>query len=345
MGTNQLLNLRTMVINAEATPGTYLAPEAADFDIRIQNPEFSLNLPVDDENAKSANGSHAEFESIAGTQSAQITCRVRANYSGSVDVEPKYWGLAKMCGCQVLPYSTDGLGLVRRASQDDTTYSIAIYDTEIGASPVTTIYQFAGCVGNMVLAAENLDSPLMANFTIQGKLNDIVDGTKLTLQNTVQTQLQEHILGATVSRGGTIAPDGTVSGGITQRISSFSFDIGNEINPIYDQSETEGILHFALTGARPRLSINPLAVKQASPGPDWLNEFLSETTSVINLTTTNFKLNILDSQLLSPSIANREQFVSWDMIFKAIQNGVPDTLIDSVLTLEDTWELVQGLRS
>lgn len=332
MGTNQLINLRTMVINAEAVAGTYAAPEAADATIRVRSPEVSLNLPVDDENAKPQNGSHAEDESIATTQTGQVSCSVRATYSGAVATEPQWWALAKACGCDVVTYTTTGLGLVRRAAKDDTTYSIAVYDTEIGASPVTTIYQFAGCVGNMVLTAENIGAPLMANFTFQGKLNDIVDGTKLAQHADTQTQLAESFLGNTFTIGGT-----------TERLSSFSFDLGNEINPIYSQEETTGVLHYALTAARPRFSCNPLAVNQATR--DWLNEFLSETTSPSSLATSNFTLKVVDGQLITPALANREQFVNWDLTFKCLQNGIPSALADTDLTLEDTFELLQGSRT
>jgi hypothetical protein len=158
-----------------------------------------------------------------------------------------------------------------------------------------------------------------------------VDGTALSLHSTVDTALSEDFLSNVFSIGG-----------ISERISSWSFDLGNQINPIIDQSEATGYSHFVLTGAQPRFKCNPLAKKQATR--DILNEMLTETSGVISLATTHYTLKLPKTQILSAAQAAREGLVGWDLNFKALQNGIPGTLADSDLTLEDTFEFLQGAR-
>jgi len=345
MGVQQSINLRFAVVKKETTPGTRIPPVAADHVIRLREPIFNPNIAFDDEGSKHANGSHAEDESLSGIQRGEFTTAVKMTFSGAVAVEPKWWELAKACGCEVKTYTTVGLGLLRRKANDAQSYSMDIYDVEIGeGSPVATIYQLAGVMGNMIMAAEATGAPHMANFTFNGKLIDIVDGSPFDLDAAVQTQLGEVFLSSDVTIGGTITGStGAVSGGASEKIDAYSLDLGNVITPIPCQKEGTGILHFTATNAKPRLAVNPLAVKVATR--DWLNEILTEVTSPVQIPIgTNLRLTMLDSQAMGPALATREGLVNWDLVFKGKQNGVPGTLADSGLTLEDTWELLQGVR-
>ena len=327
-------NLRAMAIKAETTPGTWIEPDV--MDIRFRNIEVSPTLPVDDENSNYGTGDHGEDESLSGAQSGTVSAMVKLAWSGTVTVEPKNWTALKPCGCDVVTYTTTGLGLVGRKSTDCTTYSVAVYDTELGATPVTTIYKFAGCVGNAVIGADGIGAPWQAALSYQGKLYDVVDGTLLALSGNDTTVAETLINNST-----------TVLGDSSNfLISSFSFDLGNVINPVFAQGDIgsvtsygTGFDKFVITERRPRLSINPLAVKQASV--DWLDDFLTESTGATTISGTNLELTLLKSQLISPAIANREGLVNWDYNLKALRYGTAS----GQYVAEDTWELLQGARA
>ena len=286
---------------------------------------------MDDENSKFGTGDHGEDESIAGMQSGTVTANVKAVASSDPETEPKWWKAAKACGCGVVTYTGFGLGLVRRKLYDCTTYSVAVYDVEMGATPVTTIHKYAGCVGNMVLSADGLGAPQIAGFTYQGKLYDVVDGTALVLTSPDTTQAETFINSAT-----------TIFGSSAVQLSSYSFDLGNDINPVLDQSDSTGINKYSITASRPRLSVNPLALKQATATlGDWLANILGETSGGIVIPSANMSLDLLDAQMITHAQANREGYVGWDQTFKALRGG----LTSGQYLAEDTWELLHGARA
>jgi hypothetical protein len=330
-----------MAIRAEATAGTYLAPTTNEHNIRFRNIEYTINTENDDDNSKYANGHHGEDESIPGMRSVTITASFRMTYGGAVATVPNWWQAAYACGLEGIGWDSgsavaigsavEGISLVPRESKDDTTYSICIYEEEIGSSPVITELQAAGCMGNMVMTAENIGGDWIANVTFTGKLNDIVDGSAVALTSP-QTQIGEKMLSNTFTIGGNAAC-----------ISSFTLDLGNEITPVLCQSEATGISHYVITARRPRFSCNPLSKKQATD--DWLNVWDSATTQVISNASTNYTMKIIDAQLLSFGMSPREGLNAWELMFKCLQNGSPGSLTDSALTNEDTFDILQGARS
>jgi hypothetical protein len=325
-------NLRYLVAKVESTPGTAVTPASADFDVRIWNPEMTLTVEVDDEASKDATGDHAEYESVAGAQFGQLTFQIKCPWGGAVATDPKWWKFAKMCGAKDKDYTTTGVAVTPDKSEDTATYTIWAFDVERGgAAPVTTIYKFAGCMGNMVLGAEKIGGPLTATCTVTGKLQDIVDGTAQVL-TAPDTAIPEKWLSSTFTWGGS-----------TVFCSSWALDFGNEIVPVYDQSDATGIGYFSIATRRPRFTCNPLAQKQATD--DVLADVLAQTTGAITVNTTNFTIKGVDAQLLPPSLADREGFVSWDRTYKLLRNGVAGSLIDSDLTTEQTWEILQGARA
>jgi len=319
MGVNQNANLRFVVIKKEAVSGTPETITSSEHFIRIRDPIFTPTIAFDNEGAKHSNGSHAEDEALSGSQSGELTMNTRVTFGGAVATPPQWWGLAEGCGCAVISYTTLGRSLVRRKAQDDTTYTIFVFDVEIGSSPTASIAKFAGCAGNMIFTAENTGGAFMANFTFTGKFVDYVDaGAPFDMDAATQTQLGEVFLSSAFTIGGTITgTTGAVVGGTAEKVDSFAFDIGNAVTPIMDQSEATGFFHHALTDAKPRFSCNPLAVKQATR--DWLNETLTEVTSPIVVPMgTNLRLTILEGQNIALGNATREGLANWDLNFRAL---------------------------
>lgn len=336
---HQSIDLRHMIMVAETTPGTWVEPATAQHIIRFRDIKFTTEVEFDDENAKFANGAHAEDISISGIQHGNISASVRCTVGASDVTAPQWWVPAYSCGCLVSSaYSTKGIGLRRRQTQDDATYSIAIYDTTIGGgTQVTTIYKYAGCVGNMVVGCEKLGSPWVAKFNWFGKLTDVIDGTDIAL-----------------SSPGTAVPQNFTSAAFTinstaEKVNGWQFDLGNVIKPVGNQADATGISHYVITESHPRFSCAPLSVKQATT--DWWANLLSKPS--VNDIITNaaaagkLSLTVIDAQALKMTPEARDGLVAYGMSFKALENGVPGTLIDSGtgMTYEDTFELLQGTRT
>ena len=343
MGVNQSRNLRVMVIQAETTPGTMETDVATgDFLQRIRNIEISPGFEFDDEGSKYANGSHAEDEAIIGRQPVTITCNAKMTYIDAT-TEPNWWALCKMCGLGAIGWDTgsevavgaaaDGIALVNREAYDDVTYTVWIIDREIGSSPVYTIYKVRGCMGNAVFSVDGVGRPWLVNFTISGVCEDIVDGSNIVINSGVQAQLAQAFLSSTVSLGGTAV-----------QVARCQLDLGNTISPLDDQSKAEGIHYFHRTNTQPRISIDPLAVKQATT--DWHSIITANTSHAVSMGLgSNMTIKGIDAQPINPGLAEREGLVNWDLTYRCLQNGTPGTQIDAALDLEDTIEILLGART
>lgn len=341
MGTNQTMNLRYAVVKTEgATPGTFVAPATAQHIIRIREPVWSPDIPLDNEAEKWGDGTHAEDLSLAGYQAGKINFSVRCN-AGATDVTAPQWQtLALGCGCvNTAAYATTkGIGLVRRKQYDDATYSIVIYDVEIGgAAPVTTEYQFVGCTGNMKIGCAGVGAPWVAQFEFQGALKDIVDGTAIAL-TTPGTVVPQTFLSHVCSIDGN-----------AKNIGSWMLDLGNVVTPVMDQTKAYGISHYVITKSSPRFNCNVLATKQATTGADYLANLLVKPTSNVLImgtpTTAKLSISAPDMQLMSIPQSPRDGFVAWDLTYKLLANGVPGTPLDESLGYEDTFEILQGTRT
>lgn len=324
-----------MVVKEETTPGTFAAPATDEHVIRIHNIEFTPELTMDDEGSKYANGIHAEDQSILTTQAGTLTFEAKC-ISGATDATaPGFFTLAKMCGCDTIAFTTTGIGLVRRQAYDDNTFSCVIYDKELGgSSPVTTQYQFAGCIGNMTVSA-SINGVWMAKFTVKGKIIDFVDGSAVVL-NAPGTRVAQNFL----------STDCTIHS-TASFVSEWEFDLGNEVQPVYASVDGTGISHYVITSSKPRFSANPLAVKQATT--DWLSKLQTNTVPfgpvlIETAAAGRLSLRVIDAQPISLANAPREGMRSWAVTFKALGNGLPGSLIYTAgdITSEDTFMLLQG---
>jgi hypothetical protein len=326
------LNLRYAVIEAETVTGTMETPAAADYDIRLFNVEHTPTVDQDDEAAKDATGDHGESESIPGKSYGTINLMAKLNWGGAVGTDPLWWKLAASCGAKKKAYAAAGVAITPDQEYDVKTCTIWVFEKERGgAAPVSTIFKYAGCMGNMIIGAEATGAPWQGNFAMQGKLVDVVDGAALAM-TAVQTALAEKFLSSTYTWNS-----------LPAKISTFSLDVGNEIVPVYDQGDATGISHYSIASRRPRFMCNPLAEKQATD--DVHDDLVSANAGDISLTSTNFTLTAADAQLLSSAAANREGYTSWDRVYKCLRNFDGSAVIDASLTAEQTWELLQGARS
>ena len=330
----QSVDLRYMAIVPEVTPGTYVAPVDADFDIKFMIPEtVGRSIAFDDDAAKYASGHHGGARSIAGQRTGNFDLSVRCGVSASFSTEPKWYKILKACGCDAVTYGATGLGVVRRKAKDEATYSVTIIDQTIGASPVYTARKYAGCIGNAVISADNTGAPLMLTASFQGVPLGDEDGAGYALQITSPDAADyETFAAASLSVFG----KSLVS-------SSFTFDLGNTINPVLDQGKDGGVSHYYITSTAPTFATNPYASSKADWDP-WAIASVN-TTGAISMAMANYTLSIPNGQIMSPELASREGLTNWNITARALANGEDGTLSDSDLTAEDTFELLYGARA
>lgn len=341
MANYYLNNLRVLVGKLESSAGTMETLAAGDFDVLVRDPVVTPAIEVDDEASHSARGDHAEDEVITGAQSGQITFSVRVTTGPTVATEPKWWKFAKACGLESIDYTTKGQGLQPRKSKDFITMTLWVYDIQRAATPTAVCYKFAGCMGNVVFSAEGVGKPLMANFTFTGKLTDIdmaVANASLLVPATIDTDCAEKFLDM----------DAQVNG-LMEKISSFSLDVGNEIQPVLDQSDATGYSYYGIVNRKPRLTMNPLMDTamdhwgELSNGVTGCPQTFAAMVGCTGLD--RLSIHLPKAQVIAAGVANREGLVNWDLTLKALANGVTGAVASGDLANEVTFEILQGARS
>jgi len=343
MSNNYSANLRIAVGKLESVPGTAETLTNSDFDVRIRGVEFTPTVELDDEASKWSRGDHSEDESITGVTTGQITFTVRAALASAVNAEPKFWKFAKGCGLASAAWASAGYGLTPKKANDEVTMTIQVYDIQRGGTGNAVMYKFAGCMGNMVLGAEGVGKPWLASFTFTGKLVSMEDVAAASVPSP---------FGLDTTCADKFLMDSVYVDSVAQKVSSFSLDCGNEIQPCYNQADATGIDHFGIVSRKPRLSINPLMqalstdnvwnrmTTGATGCPDTFAMHLGDTGA-----NTQFAIMIPKAQLLSATIAAREGLVAYEQNYKLLGNGVTGTVADANLTPEVTFEILSGARS
>ena len=337
-----LYPLRILVGKIESSPGTMETLTSADFDVRIRNPEITPTVEIDDEASRWARGDHAEDTVISGSQMAQIAFNVRLTKAAAVTTQPVWWKFAQGCGALPILYAGTGYALQPRKQYDEKTLTIWVYDIKRGATPTAICYKFAGCMGNMVIAAAGVGKPWMVNFTFSGKL-DSVD------MNVANASILQMIMNDAACSEKFISSSAYI-GSHAEKVSQFQLDVGNEIQPVLDQSDKTGISHYGITARKPRLTMNPLMdsthdvyadIANGVTGCPNMYRCMVGDTGIVG----RVSLHIPNGQIISAGVANREGLVGWDMNIKAEANGYTGSVSDGNLEPETTWELLLGKRS
>jgi hypothetical protein len=335
-------NLRFAVCKTESVAGTPewdLAasfPADADFDNRLFEITITPQIDIDEDVANIATGDHGELNAIVGKQACQIAFSMPLQWGGAVATAPNWSKLMSACGLYENTYTTTGIGWQPLKQMDNTTLTIAVFDMDLGgATPGATTYLFAGCAGNAVITAEN-NGKWMVNFTFTGKFVDIITVLNANIPETTgfDTSIAERLLNATVSINS-----------VTQFISGFSLDLGNDIQPVIDQSEVTGYEYHYIAARKPRFSFNPL--QQAVATDDVHARLLDMSDYPLSMVTasSNITLYAPRAQLLPYTIAEREGLVSWEQNYILQRNNNGSAAIEALIPDEATFELLQGART
>jgi len=335
------INQRFLVGKHESSPGVMETPTEADFNVRIRNPEITPIIEWADDASKFANGGHGEDEDIAGAQSATITFSVRLGIGDTISTNPNWVKYFNACGVKDNNYAGTGVGLQPCPAYDNSTITLWVYDVVTGHQGLTraTIYKFAGCCGNVVIGQEGVGKPMVATFTFTGKCMDVVDTNTVPDGMDFGTAHAEKALNQTLAFGAN-----------AQKVSSWSLDAGNEVQPLINQGDITGYDYYQITARKPRLTANPISQTVAAE-PVWQRMIsgLTGTSAVfvtgIMLTGANIGLRIPKAQRVAANLGNREGIVSWDSNWRLLSNGWTGAVGDPDLAPEVTWELLIGARS
>jgi len=335
-------NLRFAVTKAETTAGTpewnlsATFPADADFNNRIYDIGISPQIEFDEDVANIATGDHGELSGLTGKQACDITFSFPLHWGGAVATAPNWTKILQGCGLYENAYTTTGIGWQPLKQMDAETLTIAVFEMDLGgASPNATAYLFSGCVGNAVISAEN-NGKIMVSCTFKGKFEDIVTVANANIPEPtgMQTPLAEKLLNATA-----------VINGVTQFVSGFSLDLGNDIQPVIDQSETTGYEYFYIASRKPRFSCNPLQLTVATD--DVHARLLADSNYPITFSTasTHMAVYIPRAQLMPYTLAEREGLVSYEQNYICQRNHNGAAAIQASIPNEATFELLQGARA
>jgi hypothetical protein len=328
-GNTFIADLAVLGLAEETTPGTAVAVASADCNIRVENVTIAgINVPMDNETSKTANGNMAESASIPGTQDISITFSVRMAWGGTGATQPKWAKLAALCGLKEKAFTTTGLGYEGLTEVVACTHSLALEYKNPGSVPVYTKLLLKGCIADVTITS-GIGLPWTMNVTVQGTVTSWTTGSGLALTSP-STVVPERFLASQF-----------VAFGITEKISAFTLTLGNQISPEYDQAEGTGISHFSITSRQPRFSYNPY--KQPEASNDMYARYAVGTVGIIGLGTPSgsphLVLDIPQAQIIGLSQEIREGRISWAVNCKCLENGTTD----SNWSTEATFGLVSGV--
>lgn len=233
---HRLTRKRLIAGKLEASRGTYLAPEAADV-FEVTN----MGLPTVNSETVSwdtfRNTMTRDPDSIRlGQITASITFSIAMPYKNMAGAAVTTWDSKwsrwfEVCGlaCSV---STDCF----IAPTDSPTANLSINFNVDGIS-----YQLRGCAGSVEIVAE-AGQFFVANFTMTGVVNDILEGAALAITSIV-TQTPEVVEDLGLFTINTMTPC----------VKTFSIASGTTVQPYYCQSGDKGIAYYyvsdrAITG-------------------------------------------------------------------------------------------------
>ena len=325
------VNLDHLVAKAEVTPGVQVVLADADYDVRLRDIVLTLDVGVDNEAQKNANGSHAGDQSIMGAKSGSLSFWHWVVWGGAVATEPNWWKYQYGCGGVKTAYGATGIALHPEKSADRDTLTMSGYRVQRGSSPVALTFEFAGCMGNCILTSEGIGQPWRANYNFQGKVIDVTDTAfgSILDQTGLDTTIAEKLLANTFTAGGTAGS-----------ISKFALNYGNVIEMVDDQSDATGIEYFGISRREPEFSCDPFMQLEAED--DAWSIMNAQTFGALALTsgnpTGNLKISAPRAQLMPMGIAARNGSAVWDKTYRLLENTAGGTVIEK----ERTWQFLQG---
>ena len=326
------INKRILVAKRETTPGTVAAPASADFNVRVRGIEN--NVPViaqDDDSAKFATGDHGMSASIPSIHEGAPPFFWKLSYSGAASTAPKWGKFAQMSGLLQTTVGATGVKWEDHPDADKQTGTVDVYDILIGADAGSQRTRFAGVMGNLVMSAEGVGSPILCRFSPRGKWvtpNTAVAAASIPVLTSADSTAEERFIGCTISIGG-----------VAYKVSSFEFDLGADIQLLDgNESGNESGIEYGYVANRNgmRLSMNmrklPVAVD------DLLAKVKDGTIISASIQTSNFTFKWPRLQVMAPEDAVLNGDVRHSTSFRPLRNGSADATVNA----KSSFQLVQG---
>ncbi len=330
-----VFNRRTTAGKVEATPGTIEALVDADSNVRLYEPLFTPATEMDSD-LKYSTSDHTEDIDVAGIRVGTLTFWHMLGNDGTAQGKPNWGKYFDSAGAINAVHSTTGNSYKPRTASDGVSMTIQLADVERGA---TQSYQvpFVGCMANAVIFCEGPGKPFKIRYEFSGKVGTFADAASVMDLTSPDTTVPYVNLNTTF-----------VIDGVTEKVASFELDLGNEIMPEDDPSDTTGVLQYSIVTRKPRLSINPYK-QRVSAANQWnnVNTNNTGTITISNGETPALLITCPQAQPISLADANRQGLSAWDMNYKLLRNGQVGSLtLDNVdNTVEDTWEILIGAKA
>jgi hypothetical protein len=243
----------------ESSP--YTAPQAdleqADFDLLVENIAYSTE--IQSTKLKYCNGDMSAFAAIMGKQEVTVSFRIWLTQGATAATAPKWFKVARACGCLQTAYTTTGIGLTLDSNYTAVPAYIEIHEVSDTTTPIPLVIQIRGCMGNMKIILDSTGIPVAADCEFKGVLQGIEDRAAITKPTGYDTVKPAAFMNTTITAFGEALD-----------CDKFTIDFKNKVE-LYNDPST-GLNGY--TGARiarskedpPTLQVDPYLMSIANRG-------------------------------------------------------------------------------
>ena len=226
-----LKKVSVLAAKIETTIGTAITLSASDGTFNVYNAQITPNVQMTD---REGQGAFSKLTSVPGQQTG--TCTFSTDLI--MGTTESAWSSTFLPACGLGKTSTTYSCKSEAPGSTVKTLTIALYVNGV-------IRRLRGAVGNFVincLAGQKIS----VDFTFQGVYDDFESGAIIAPTYATNAPLRW-------------ASSTTTIGGTAVAASSLTFDLGNVISPLENQSIEQGVKSFIITDRRPTLTIDPEA--------------------------------------------------------------------------------------
>lgn len=263
----------TIIGKIESTPYTAETLASADFDIELENLEYSAEIK--EFQRKVLDGTLDSYNSVMGKQSGSVNFMTCMNPGAAVNTEPKWAKYLKACGYAQTAHGSTGISWHPHADNTHIPMTIEIQEINHGTSPSLLVTRLGGCMGEVAFMFGELGEPVQMVFTdFKGSLLSIEDRPfgSLLSPTGVNTTASAAVLGAAVTVGG-----------VEQVLEKFEIKTGNTVAFYSDPSKSTGVKGAYIASRREStLSIDPYSDLLAND-PVY-TRWLAGTTGAVSIT-------------------------------------------------------------
>jgi len=277
--------LTTLISKLEGTPYTPETLANADFDIEVQNLEYSAEIKEFQQ--KVLDGTLDSSVSIKGKQMGSCNFMTFMNPGSAVDEEPKWSKYLQACGFKAIGWdngspvavgaAVEGISWVPHADNTCIPMTMGVQERNCGASPSLLFTKMSGCMGEVSFLIGEIGEPVQMVFSdFKGALQSIADRPfgSILVPTGVNTTKAASVIGTSL----------TVNA-IAQIYEKFEIKTGNTVSMKMLPSSSTGYegAYIAKRGES-TLTVDPYALLQAEDPvyADWLAGNTGAVSTIIS---------------------------------------------------------------